>query len=268
MKRLIVSGDDLGYGAGIDAGILRAHREGILTAATLMTNVPGAERAAALARDTTTLDLGVHLVLTHGRPLSDTARVPTLVGGDGAFLHARDVVGTGRARTEDVLVEYRAQLARGRELLGREPSHVDTHHWVQGEPAVFEAFLALARESGVAARSLDAGERDRLRAAGVRTPDRFRREFYADATGVDELLALLERIAAEGDDTTELMSHPGEPDPDLERRSSYARSRPVELATLTHPAVRRRVDELGLVLSTFAELTTSPERSSGRRPRD
>jgi hypothetical protein len=157
-------------------------------------------------------------------------------------------------RTEEALLEFRAQFARARELLGREPTHVDTHHWVQGDPRVFEAFVAIARETGAAARALDAGERDRLRSAGVRAPDRFRREFYADATGVDHLLALLEDIAASGDDTTELMCHPGEADADLTRRSSYARERAPELATLVDPRVRRKVDELGLALSAFRDL--------------
>lgn len=254
MRRLIVSADDLGYSAGIDAGILRAHREGIVTAATLMTNAPGAVRAALLVRDAPALDVGVHLVLTYARPVCDPATVPSLVGADGAFVRPCDLVGTARARTEDVLREYRAQYARGRELLGRHPSHVDTHHWVQSEPAIFDAYRALARETGAAARSLDAAERVGLRAAGVRTPDRFRRDFYGQATDLAALLAVLGSIAAEGDAVTELMSHPGEPDAELARRSSYAGQRSRELASLIDPAARARVDQLGLVLSTFRDL--------------
>lgn len=254
MKRLIVNADDLGYSAGIDAGILRAYRDGIVTSATLLTNAPGAVRAALLFRAAPALDVGVHLVVTYGRPLSDPAAVPSLVGPDAAFLRPRQVMGTGRVRSEDVLREYRAQYARGRDLLGREPTHVDTHHWVQAEPAIFDAFATLARETGAAARSLDTGERDRLRARGVRTPERSRREFYDAATSVDALCEVLASIAAEGDIVSELMCHPSEPDPELEARSTYARQRYRELASLVDPVVRAKVDELGLVLSTFRDV--------------
>ena len=255
MRRLIVNADDLGRSEGIDAGIARAHREGIVTSATLMANAPGAERGAALARELPRLAVGVHLVLTYARPLSEPREIPSLVGPDGLFPSGpRATLGTERVRTEDVLREYRAQYARARELFGREPTHVDTHHWVQEEPAVFAAFLALARETGAAARSLGPAERDRLRAAGVRTTDRFRRDFHAGAIDVPALLRVLASVAAAGEGSTELMCHPGEPDPELERSSTYAAERPVELASLTDPAVRAAVERHGFVLSTHADL--------------
>lgn len=252
MKRLIVNADDLGYAAGIDAGILRAHREGIVTSATLMTNAPGAVRAALLVRGAPRLDVGVHLVLTYGRPLSDPATIPSLVDPAGAFMRPRDVVGTGRARTEDALREYRAQYARGRELLGRDPSHVDTHHWVEEDPAIFDAFVGLARETGAAVRSITPALRERVRAAGVRTTDRYRRDFQH--WGHIDVASLLGVLASLDDGVTELGCHPAEPDPELEAISSYARERTVELASLVDPNVRKKVEELGIIPSTFREL--------------
>ena len=252
MKRLIVNADDLGYGHGVNAGIRRAHREGIVTSATLMTNAPASEEAAAMAHEIPTLDVGVHLVLTFGRPLSDPATVPSLVDRDGRFPRPRDLIGSGRVQTEDVLREFRAQYARGRALLGRDPSHVDTHHWAEQDPAVLAAFVTLAAETGAAARCLTTAVRDRLRAAGARTTDAYRRDFqHSGHIDVDSLLAVLGSL---DDGITELGCHPGEPDPDLAARSSYARERPVELATLTDPAVRRAIADLGIELTTFAAL--------------
>ena len=82
---LIVNADDFGRSAGVDDGILRAHREGIVTSTTFMTNAPSAQHAASIARATPTLDVGVHLVLTYARPLSSPARIRSLVREDGSF---------------------------------------------------------------------------------------------------------------------------------------------------------------------------------------
>ena len=66
-RRLIVSADDFGMSTGINAGILRAHREGILTSASLMVNGSACAEAVELARAHPTLSVGLHLVLVQGR---------------------------------------------------------------------------------------------------------------------------------------------------------------------------------------------------------
>jgi len=181
VKRLIVNADDFARSPAIDRGILRAHREGIVTSTTFMANVPGAEQSAVRAREAPSLDIGVHLNITFARPLTDPKRVPSLVQADGSF-HPKPtaIVGRGIVMTDDVLREYRAQYARATELLGRAPTHADTHHFVHDDPAIFEALVELARENGLAVRSHTVAQRDRLRAEGIRTPDHFRREFQFD----------------------------------------------------------------------------------------
>ncbi|MBI2774089.1 MAG: ChbG/HpnK family deacetylase [Chloroflexi bacterium] len=253
MRRLIVNADDLGRAPGVDRGVLRAHRDGIVTSATFMANVPGAERTAMLARESPTLDLGIHLSITFGRPLSDALQVPSLLRPDGTF-HPRpsDIVGRGIVTRDDVLRECRAQLSRARALLGRDPSHADTHHFVHDDPAVFEALVELAREHGLAVRHHTVAQRERLRAEGIRTPDHFRREFQF--AGHIDVPALVGLISSLDDGVTELMCHPGEPDDELERTSTYGRERPVELATLTHPDVRAALDDGGVTLASFADL--------------
>ena len=251
--KLIVNADDFGYTESVSAGILRAHRDGIVTATTFMTNAPDTAGAARLTRATPSLDVGVHLVTSFGRPTGDISHCRSLVDEDGKFyrpkeLLSRDIV------PEEALSEYRAQYDKARELLGRKPTHLDTHHWVHDHPALEWAIGELAVETAVAARIHSDEQRDRLRARGVRTPDRFAREFQHEGkVGVEQLLDLLERLA-ERDEVTELMCHPGETDEDLVKRSSYARERPTELATLTDPRVRAAVKDLGITLATFAEI--------------
>lgn len=254
MKRLVVNADDLGRAHGINAGVLRAHREGIVTASTLMANAYAAAEAGLLARETPSLDVGVHLTLSYGRPLSDPRRIPSLLEPDGAFPRGPDAFrDTGRANKDEALIEYRAQFVRVAELIGRTPSHLDTHHWLHNEPALEWAIAALAVETGAAVRPHDGAQRDRLRAAGVRTVDAYVREFQHEGRVT---VATLERILATiADGIVELGCHPGEADAELVGTSSYAALRPTELATLTDARVRATVDRHGIVLSTYADLS-------------
>ncbi len=251
MKRLIVNADDLGRSAGVDRGIVRAHREGVVTSATLMANAPGAGHAAALARQTPTLDVGVHLVLTFARPLADPSRLRSLVRPDGSFGRPSELLARDLDRDE-ALVEYRAQYARAREILGREPTHLDSHHWVHDHPALSWALCKLARETGAAARIHNAEQRDAYRAMGVRTPDRFIQDFHRDEhIDVDSLVSIITGL---DDGTSELMCHPGEADPELLAGSAYAHERERELATLTDARARDALERGGVTLTTFAAL--------------
>ena len=253
MRRLIVNADDFGRARGVNAGILRAHRDGIVTATTLMVGAPAADDAAVVARSTPSLDVGVHLTLTYGRPVSDPATVPSLVERDGSFPRVPSAfLGTGRADPAEAAVEYRAQLARARALLGRAPTHLDSHHWLHDEPALEQAIIAVARETGTAVRPHDDGQRDRLRAAGIATVDHYQRDFQHQGH-ID--LATLERILADlGEGVTEVGCHPGESDSELARTSTYAALRVQELATLTDPRAKAAVARNGITLCDYAVL--------------
>lgn len=253
MKQLIVNADDFGRAPGVNAGILRAHREGIVTATTLMVCGPASDDAGRIARATPSLDVGLHLAFTYGRPVTDPARIPSLVESDGSFPRLPSAfLGTARAKRDEALIECRAQHARAIALLGHAPTHLDTHHWLHDDDALEWAVTALAQETGAAVRPHDDAQRARLRAAGVRTVDRYRRDFQHDGH-VD--VATLEWILDEiGEGTTELGCHPGEPDAELERTSAYAALRVRELASLIHPLIRAAILRNGIRLATYAEL--------------
>ena len=158
-------------------------------------------------------------------------------------------MGTGRADRDEAVIEYRAQFARARELLGRAPTHLDTHHWLHDEPALEWAIEVIARETGTAVRPHDDAQRGRLRAAEVRTVDRYRRDFQHEEH-VD--LVTLERILAGiGEGVTELGCHPGEADAELAATSSYAALRVDELATLIDPRAKAAIDRNGITLADY-----------------
>lgn len=250
--KLIVNADDFGYTPGVTRGIVRAHREGIVTATTLMANAPDTEGAARAARADRSLDVGLHLVFSFGAALTAPEKIRSLVDASGAFPRVSDLMRGGQPKAEEALIEARAQYERVRTLLGREPTHLDTHHWVHDLPALENAVLALAKETGAAARTHDGRQRARFRDAGVRTPDHFVREYqHTGRIGLEHLLTLLE-VLAEDAGTIELMCHPGEPDEALRSSSTYVLERGVELDALTDPSVRAEVERLGIELVTYA----------------
>lgn len=247
-RRLIVNADDFGLSPGVNVGIVKAFRDGIVRSATVMVNQPAVSEAFALARAHPGLGVGVHFVLTGGRPVAD--RVDSLTGPDGTFLRLPEL--GERAEPEHIRQELQAQLERFL-ASGLRPTHFDSHHHVCGLlPAAGEVMLDLAADFGVPVRHLSPEQNATARARGVATTDAFDYGFYGtDAIGVD---ALLERLAALGPGTTELMTHPAFIDDGLRQRSSYAEPRLTELTTLTDRRIRSFVREAGIELISYREL--------------
>jgi predicted glycoside hydrolase/deacetylase ChbG (UPF0249 family) len=249
VKRLIVNADDLGRTPGINLGVFDAHRRGIVRSATLMVNYPAAAEVAALSAGSPGLGIGLHVQLSGGPARLPGERIPTLVGNDGLLPPKPD--GLAAADPSEVLAEARAQLARFRELLGRDPTHFDSHHHAHRTDPVFAAVVALARETGRPVRPAGPDQIERLRAEGIHTPDRFSEEFFGDTARLEVLLGIV-RGLPEG--TTELMCHPAVVDEELRATSSYALPRARELEVLTSPEILDAVRACGVGLVSYAEL--------------
>ena len=84
-RRLIVTVDDFGLSVPVNEAIERGHREGIVTAASLMVAEPAAADAVARAKSNPTLAVGLHVVVVAGRPLLPPEEIPDLVWPDGQF---------------------------------------------------------------------------------------------------------------------------------------------------------------------------------------
>src|SRR5919112_1525178 len=113
VRQLVVNADDFGISRGVNRGIVEAHRAGLVTSASLMSNLPSAEDALTRATTCPDLGLGLHLTLTAGRPLTPPDRVPTLVDDDGCFhllgtLLAR--LSLGQVHADDLARELSAQV--------------------------------------------------------------------------------------------------------------------------------------------------------------
>lgn len=245
-RRLIVNADDFGLTRGVSAGILSAHRHGIVTSTTLLATVAiDAEQLAAL-RDSA-LGVGIHVNLTLGRPLSGGR---SLVDSDGRFVRDANHA-VARADARDIEREVNAQIEKFAHLMRRAPTHLDTHHHVGLLAPVTEVVLEAARRLGVAVRSQNETARARALTAGLRTPDHF---FGESGPGAYWSLArTLVHLRTLPSGVSEFMGHPGWCD-DALSYSRYGRQRETEMIGLGTSAARAAAASLGIALCHFGEL--------------
>ena len=245
-RRLIVNADDFGLTPGVSAGILAAHRHGIVTSTTVLVTADVDRASLGAARDSA-LGIGLHINLTLGRPLTPAR---SLVDSSGRFIRdARRAA--ARASVTDVEREVAAQIEKFTTLVKRAPTHLDTHHHVGLHEPVTAVVLAAAKRLGVPVRSQNAGARARARSAGLRTPDHF---FGESGPGAYWALGTtLVRLRELPPGVSEFMTHPGVFD-DALGFSRYARQRETELVGLGTPAARAAAASLGIGLCHFGEV--------------
>lgn len=267
---LVVNADDFGFTRDVNAGIVEAHRRGILTATTIMANGAAFDDAVALALKNPTLDTGCHLVLTQGESVArpGTPLPATL----GALLRA---LALGRVPVyEELAAQVRRILAAG-----LRPSHLDTHKHTHLLPSVLAAVARISREFGIpwVRRPFDfpmsAGSavippgvrivsrllgipRQRfdavLAAHGCRTTDHFAGFRLTGRLRTAELVALIGQLPS---GTVEFMCHPGHCGAELRAAPTRLKeSRAEELRALTAVETRQALDAAGVKLATYREL--------------
>ena len=221
MKYLIVNADDLGASPGVNRGIAEAHRRGPLTSASLMVNMPASGDGARLARDLPAVSVGLHANLTDvpGRALVDAKTSEQC----GALLQR--------------------QLHSFEVLVGRPPTHLDSHHNLHRNPRLLPYFLELAHRYRLPLR-----EHSPVRYCGT-FYGQWGGETHLEQISVDGLIQLLEAEIPDG--ITELSCHPGYCDTEL--RSSYRTERETELQTLCNPKVTDALAAQQIRLVSFAD---------------
>lgn len=245
MKRLIVNADDFGFTRDVNEGIVEAHLRGILTSTTLMANGSAFHHAVMLARDTPSLDIGVHLVLVGERALSRPNRALPASPYELPF-----------DRSLDIERELDLQIRRVLDG-GIRPTHLDTHKHTHVLPWVAAAVSRLSQAYGIPwvrqpLPRVGAWSRKVLLKAGCRLTDHF---IGFRQTGSLDTPSLVQMLHALPDGLTELMVHPGFcTDELLQSRTRLKQSRQVELEALVSPAVRHVLESREVRLVGFAAL--------------
>jgi chitin disaccharide deacetylase len=273
--RLIINADDYGRTPDISRGIRDAHLHGLVTSSTVMMNMPpAAHEVKAAVEETPRLGLGVHLVLTTGKPLLPAAKIPGLTTPEGRFHKLDEFVSLAASlNLEEVKAEWRAQIEAFMAAAGKKPTHLDSHHHSSYfTPGLFQAMLELAREYDLPIRLPIAHNTGKnieglpeelspsllefapklLEECQPNSPDAFFASFYDNYATRGEFLRILGILPKNG--IFEIMCHPGYVDEAFAKESSYAFQRQVELEILTDPAMRKEVERRGIQLISFAQL--------------
>lgn len=286
MRRLIINADDFGLTRGVNRAIVEAHRNGVVTSATLMANGTAFDDAVRTA-STTRLSIGCHVVLVDGSPLLPAGQLPSLIASDGHFPVSLTTI-VRQALTEklnpvEMEAEATAQIRR-LQSAGITVTHVDTHKHTHMFPAVLRPLLRAARACGVGAirnpfvppgtlpawtilRSTKLWRRSAgvvalrrftpafnrlVQETGMLTPDGC---FGVVVTGSLDQDFFRQIAAAIPDGTWELVCHPGYLDGDLEQvRTRLRESRETELALLTSPEARSALEKCGIELISYRDL--------------
>jgi hopanoid biosynthesis associated protein HpnK len=276
LKGLIVTADDFGAAIEVNEAVERAHRDGVLTAASLMVCGAAAQDAVRRARTMSSLRVGLHLVLVEGRPVLPAKAVPDLVDKRGFF--RTDMARAGAAMF--FRPNVRAQLAAEMEAqfaafaaTGLKLDHVNAHKHFHLHPTIAGLMVAMARAHGVKgarvplepqavlrrierhsanatvaltapfARAL----RARFRRAGISAPDQVFGLAWSGAMTAPRLKGLLEHLP---DGLSEIYMHPA--------TGAYAGSAPGyaytrELQALTDPGMPAIIAAADIRLGGFCD---------------
>jgi chitin disaccharide deacetylase len=257
LKRLLINADDFGFTPDVNAGIVHAHRHGVLTATTLMANGDAFDDAVRLARESPALDIGCHLVLIQGDSLVTGRPLPETMREFLAALSKRQI---------DVYEELRAQVKKILSA-GLRPTHLDSHKHTHALPGVFRVVVRIAHEFGIPYVRLPFD----ATLPFARVPLRLMRQRYCRWTdgynismtdyfmGFRLTGALTEKTFAAAicslrEGMTEFMCHPGFLGPALlQARTRLKESRPRELEALTSPRIRQMIAAQNVQLENFSQ---------------
>ncbi len=270
-KRLVVNADDFGFTPDVNRGIVAGHRDGILTATTLMANGEAFDDAVQLARETPSLDVGCHLVLIQGRSL-----IPPFAELPASAAELMRALAARRIRVYDELAaQVRRILAAG-----LRPTHLDTHKHTHLAPPVLDAVARIAEEFEIpwVRRPFDIpltalrggvpwlkratssglqvlrGRFHRVLARhGCRTTDHFAGFQITGRFRAPELAQLIRELPA---GVTEFMCHPGYCGEDLRQAHTRLKeSRERELEALVAAETRAALEESCVELVNYRQLS-------------
>ncbi|HEX3356288.1 MAG TPA: ChbG/HpnK family deacetylase [Tepidisphaeraceae bacterium] len=232
-RYLIVNADDFGASPGVNRGIVESHQKGVLTSTSMMVTGKAVEEAIELSRQNPKLAIGLHF---------------DVLGEDEKEVDTRNV--------EAMRVEFFKQLEEFHRIMGRAPTHIDSHRHVHRQKQLFDSFCKWTSPLNVSVRA--AGE------------VQFRGGFYGQwewkVTDLEHVsVAFLQKMIRDEVPVgfTEISTHPGYVGADYQ--AVYNVEREAEVRTLIDPRVKETIHEQGITLISYTDYNRL--RNRGNEPR-
>jgi len=153
-RKMIINADDFGLCEGVNKAVAEAHRSGVLTSASIMANMPGTDKAIAIAEKMPSLGVGIHLNLTEGRPISSDRRVEPLVDEAGDFKYSVYKLAAKSFVNKEIFKALEIELAAQIKSIidkGIKPTHLDSHKHFHCFGPIYKIVCSLAEYFGIGA---------------------------------------------------------------------------------------------------------------------
>lgn len=254
--KLLVKADDYGFTEGINLGIIKSHKDGIVTSTALMTNMPAAVHGVKLIKDYPALCLGQHTNFVIGRPVSDPKDVPSLVEADGNFISSkksREKIAQGIdpiPNYEEAFKEAEAQTMKFYELTGRLPEYLEGH--AIGSPTLAKVYNALAKKYGLVHVSHgDASLNYGITKAPVRAESIY--PWYEKGLSPETFFTSGDSKVLEKEFAL-VVVHPGYLDKEIFDMSSFTKVRVWDIYAVTHPDTLKWVKDNNIELVSYRDI--------------
>jgi len=230
-RYLIVNADDFGLSSGVNRAIIKAHEQGIVTSTSMMVRGPAATEAALYSGEHPDISLGLHIDLGEWA-YRDEAWVPLY-----EVVPIED--------TTAVAGEVQDQLSTFRRLVGKNPTHIDSHQHVHLRESVRPVVIEVARTLGVPLRHCSS----EVRYCGDFYGQTAEGLPYPHGVSFDGLIEILAELPP---GVTELGCHPGEGDDLSTLETMYRSERLQEVQVLCDPRIRATLSAMEVELCSFS----------------
>lgn len=248
MKKLLIRADDLGYSEGINYGIAKSVKEGIIGSVGVMVNMPSVEHGLELLKGKEVC-LGQHTNICMGKPITDPSLIPSITNEKGEFKSSKEYRGAKKdfVVLDEVIIEIEAQYKRFVELTGQQPHYFEGH--AVASENFFKGLEIVAEKHGLKYSPFSFGGPAKINNKDVYVTMKSTEPNY------EPFEALKETIENAKDNEYHMfICHPGYLDGYILKHSSLTMPRPMEVDMVCNTNTKKWLEEAGVELITYDDL--------------
>lgn len=249
MKKILIRADDLGYSEGVNYGIAKSVKEGIISSVGVMTNMPSVNQGLSLLKDTPVC-FGQHTNICVGRPITDPSLIPSITNAEGEFKSSKEYrqAKNDFVVLDEVILEIEAQYKRFLELVGEKPHYFEGH--AVASHNFFQGLEIVAKKYGLKYSGMSFGG-DPIIVGNTKVYV----TMESNLTDYDPFKSLKKMVEnAHEDGCDMLICHPGYLDGYILKNSSLTIPRPMEVDMLCAVETKRYLKEEGILQINYDEL--------------